>query len=84
MPVYYFECPICHWPTRRILEPKESKDPIPCMTDGCAGILKRTPKPPTSRITETLDNGVMVRRLERLADAEQIHQERAHGKKGII
>ena len=85
MPQYFFVCPVCHWPERRILSPEESKDPIPCtMTEGCSGILKRTPKPPTSKIVETLDNGAMPRRLERLADAERIFEERARGKKGNL
>lgn len=84
MPVFYFECPVCKMPDRMILSPSEAKGDVPCRTEGCSGKLKRTPKPPSTQITETLDNGMMARKLERLAEAETIHHERAHGKKGVI
>ena len=69
---------------RRIFSPEESVIPQPCPMAGCTGILKRTPVAFTSQIVETLDNGIMTRRLERLADAEKIFEERAKGKKGNI
>lgn len=43
----------------------------------CATSLKRTPKPPTTTIFETLDNGVMARKVTRIAGAEEIFKERA-------
>jgi hypothetical protein len=48
-----------------------------CAGAGRATILVRTPKPPTSQVTEVLDNGAMPKRLERLADAERLYRERA-------
>lgn len=85
MPAYEFECPVCHKRQRAILSPEEAKDQnIPCKEENCAGKLRRKSKAPTTQITETLDNGLMPRKLERLADAEKIHDERAHGKKGVI
>lgn len=83
MPAYYFECPECRASDRRILSAKAAKDYAqPC--EECGRIMKRVPKPPSTQITETLDNGLMPRRLERPADAEQIYHDRAHGKKGVI
>ncbi len=85
MPAYTFECPICKQWQRAILSVQEMKDGnVPCKTPGCAGILERKAQPPTTQITETLDNGLMPRKLERLADAERIHEERAGYKKGVI
>jgi len=84
MPAYSFECPVCHKLQRAILSVEEAKGPVPCRTEGCAGILKRKARAPSTQITETLDNGLMARRLERPAEAETIYNERAHGKKGVI
>ena len=79
MPIYFYLCPNCGLTIIRVLKQEEPTTPCDCGTDA-----KRTPKAPTTRITETLDNGVMVKKVERLADAEQIHDEWAHGKKGTI
>jgi hypothetical protein len=50
----------------------------------CGDFMDRDPHPPSTRITETLDNGAMVRKVERPANAEEMYRERAHGKKGVI
>jgi hypothetical protein len=85
MPSYRFVCPICNNLQRLILTPDQAKSgKLPCQWNGCKGILKRAAKPPTARITETLDNGLMPRAIERPADAEQLHNEMAHGKKGLF
>lgn len=83
MPIYYFRCPQCDDSTRRLLKPEQIDDFVLYCTK-CGEKVERLSMGPSVRITETLDNGVMVRRLERLADAEQIHDEMAHGKKGNI
>jgi hypothetical protein len=72
MPLYYFRCRSCHLEQRRILKPEEALG-LRC---SCTGELERTPRPPSARVTETLDNGVMTKRLERLADAERLFSER--------
>lgn len=79
MPIYFYLCPSCGLTIIRVLKKEEPTTPCDCGADA-----KRAPKAPTTRITETLDNGIMVRKLERLADAEQIHDDMAHGKKGTI
>jgi hypothetical protein len=84
MPSYYFKCTKCEKTQRWILTPAEAKEERICDLFGCRGRMTRTPKPPTARITETLDNGLMPRAIERPADAEQLHNEMAHGKKGLF
>lgn len=73
MPLYYYLCGSCKKPQRRLLTPEESQAPLPC---SCGGALARTPVPPSSQAVETLDNGIMTKRLERLADAETLFRER--------
>jgi hypothetical protein len=74
MPLYYFRCDTCARTFRRIMTPEEAKQPRACVCP--TGQLVRDPHPPTSQVTETLDNGIMVKRLERLADAERLFAER--------
>lgn len=60
---------------RRILTPTQASAEQAC--PACSKPLKRTPKPPTAQVMETLDNGFMARRIERPADAERLYAERA-------
>ncbi len=83
MPIYFFSCADCLEEARKLLKP-EALDSMVFFCPKCHKPMERSPQPPTSRVTETLDNGIMVRKVERLADAEQIHRERAKGKKGVI
>ena len=83
MPIYYYKCPECEKTNRRLLSGESEADKVILLCQ-CTAEMVRAPQPPTAQIVETLDNGVMVRKLERLADAEQIHKEMAHGRKGNI
>lgn len=83
MPMFYYKCADCARSNRRLLKDDQEADLLKHFCP-CGGIMVRAPQAPSARITETLDNGLMVRRLERIADAEQVHYERAHGKKGTI
>jgi hypothetical protein len=82
MPLYHFQCIHCEKTRRRILEPDQVGAVV--VLCECGELMDRKSKPPTTKITETLDNGAMVRKVERPADAEQLYRERAHGKKGNI
>lgn len=77
MPMYYYRCPKpgCDTVVRKILLVEEAKRGWPC--PDCETIMVRAPQPPSTRVTETLDNGLMTKRLERLADAERLFGERA-------
>jgi ribosomal protein L37AE/L43A len=84
MPIFYYRCPECETMKSRLLKgPAEAESEV-FLCAKCSHPMVRAPKAPTTRITETLDNGIMVRKLERIADAEQIHDEMARGKKGTI
>jgi hypothetical protein len=77
MPLYYFGCPdsSCAVTTRRLLPPKEvrlAEETCP----KCGKLMLRQANAPTARVTEVIDNGIMTRRLERLADAERLFTER--------
>lgn len=72
MPLYYFKCHTCGLTFRRILKPEEAA----AQGCTCGSILRRDPRPPSTRVIETLDNGLMTKRLERLADAERLFAER--------
>jgi putative FmdB family regulatory protein len=75
MPLFHFACTICHERTRRILETKDI-DTQECK--GCGAALERTPEPPSVQVMESLDNGFMPRRVERLRDAERLYRDRAN------
>lgn len=79
MPLFHWACPVCNVVLRRILDAKGNEYVVigSCPTKDCPGALKRAPKPPTAQAVETLDNGFMVRRLERPVDAERLYRERA-------
>ncbi len=74
MPKYCFHCDICDEDSVRIMDVSEV-DSAECRE--CLGPLRRTPKPPTSTVMETLDNGYMAKAVERPADAERLCHERA-------
>lgn len=83
MPLYYFKCTDVDCPgTGRQLVTKAAyligtlgRSTLPCAV--CGKPMERDPRPASSRVTETLDNGVMSRRVERPADAERLYKERA-------
>jgi len=83
MPIYNFHCTTCGNTVRKLLKPERLKGVVIVCTE-CGYAMERKPSAPSVRITETLDNGTMVKKLERLADAEQIHDDMAHGHKGVI
>lgn len=75
MPLYYFLCTGCGNQSRRILSATAASSTLECKE--CHAPLQRTPKPPTTRVVETLDNHVMGRKLEREADAERLYRDRS-------
>lgn len=77
--MYYYVCGACQEGRRRICSPAEAKTPPPCPR--CGKTMARSPKGMTSRTVEVLDNGVMTKKLERLADAERLFHERAEATK---
>ena len=78
MPVYRFLCPVCGLSDKRLLKPAQAAGPHSCRkTPECPGILLRDVKPPSMVAKEIIDNGVMVRRVERDIDCEKLVHDRA-------
>lgn len=75
MPIFNYQCLHCEESSRKLLTPEQASAVQLCKK--CGAALERNVSPPTARVTETLDNGIMPRRLERLADAEQIYRDHA-------
>jgi hypothetical protein len=73
LPLYKLRCPRCE------REKKVMRDKPPQECCPCGGEFQRSGAGPSSQVTERLDNGLMPRSLERLVDAERLHQERADG-----
>ena len=73
MALYRWRCAPCDM-FEETIGPGASKAP----TCGCGRRMRRSQTPPSSQTKEVLDNGVMTRRLERLADAEQLYKDRAN------
>jgi hypothetical protein len=76
MPLYNFYCEQCEKSIRKLLKAKEAKADQQC-SEG--HVLKRESTAPSAQAVETLDNGIMVRKVVRIADAERIYQEYADG-----
>jgi hypothetical protein len=78
MPLYTFACSECGATKRKLLE-NEAAAKVACIICQCGMFMERFATPPTARVTEVLDNGSMVRKVERLQDAESIYKERSRG-----
>jgi hypothetical protein len=75
MPLFYFSCNgPCRRQYRKILASVDAQLPCPA----CTGVLKRTPRGATANVNEILDNGFMIRAVERNVDAERLFAERAN------
>jgi hypothetical protein len=76
MPMYYVVCRECETKSRIVCKPGDFAK-YNCKACGGPWSRDTEPHPPSSQATETLDNGAMVRKLERLADAERLFKERS-------
>lgn len=76
MPLFNMICSNGH--ERKILTSEIYLDKISTKkkTCYCGEPMKRKASGPTSSVKEILDNGLMVKRLERLSDSERLHRER--------
>lgn len=73
MPVFHYFCFQCQKETKKLLA--KEVDSLECPF--CGAELERDMKGPSARVVEKLDNGVMRRSVERLADAERLYKDRA-------
>lgn len=77
MPLFNLFCGVCGRRARR-LAPSVDKLPkmLGCQSPTCLGLMERAAAGPGSAVIERLDNGVMIRPLERFADAERLYADR--------
>lgn len=75
MPLYKFKCVACGKRHRVLTSGKAPRT----VCDDCGEEMFRDATGPSSRVVEVLDNGIMPRRLERLANAADLAREK--GKK---
>lgn len=73
MPLFYFKCDSCGTQTR-IFTVEEAATAV-CKF--CKGPVTRTVRPPSSDFKETVDNGIMNRRLEIYPDIKQLLDDRS-------
>jgi len=71
---FTFECPK-HGQFRLGLE-KRAKA-VPCFTHGCMQVCSNVVKTGSISVVESLDNGAMARKVERLHNIEEIMNDRA-------
>lgn len=71
MALFHYHCPVCGADERHL-----ERKPSDRLCKACQKPLTRAPRPPSSRVVERLDNGLMVKALERLADAPELHRAR--------
>lgn len=69
MPLFNYACSNCNFIKRSL-----KSDPPTC--PACNIHMVRKLEGPTTKILETLDNGIMTKKVERLSDAERIFKER--------
>lgn len=74
MPIFHFQCPGCGFRLRKILGYIDENQVI---CPGCGQGANRVPSAPSTTVKEVLDNGLMIRPVERIADAERIFRERS-------
>ena len=70
MALYCYVCE-CGEKLSRILKKDEEQ-----LCKACGKKMARNPSPPHSQVVESLDNGNMPRKVERLADAERLYKDR--------
>lgn len=78
MPLFYFTCEKCGVGKKFLLEPEDAKKERSCSEQGCLGAMLRDQRPPSTHVKETLDNGLMTRKVERFKDIEQLMHDRAN------
>lgn len=75
MPLFYVQCVSCRATAARMLG--SSSEVKSCRCKVCEGKVKRVPRPPSTVMTERLDNGIMSQALVRPTNAEEMYLDHA-------
>ena len=73
MPLYNLYCSKCDVTNRRLMTNKEM---VAAICPECETPLVRVAQPPSTQTFESLDNGAMTKRVERLVNAEELYKNR--------
>jgi len=79
MPLFVYWCNACAVEVRKICPPERANDEVKCRA--CGAAVSRQPQGASTTVYETLDNGLMPRRLERFSEAERLFKERSKAHK---
>jgi hypothetical protein len=74
LPLFHVQCGKCGAEDDRLAPTGADAVKEPC---ACRAKMRRKARGPSTAVMERLDNGAMPRAVERLADAERLHKERA-------
>ena len=74
MPIFNLICPQCDRRTRKLIANPANLDKMPCGV--CDGTLVRDGEGPTSRVIEVRDNGLMPKKVEQLANIDELIKNR--------
>jgi len=72
MPVFDLKCPACGESERKLMLTMQDR---PCPK--CETVMVRAGTGPTSRIIEIRDNGFMPKKVEQLADVQELVRQRS-------
>lgn len=75
MPLFYVQCLGCGETAARVLPSSDAVKTCHCKL--CNGKVKRVPRPPSTQMMERLDNGIMPKAIDRLANAEEFYLDHA-------
>lgn len=75
MPLYRYICVKCEIDINKRFSVERSKELVNC--DQCGTVLSRNPAPPSSRVTEFIDNGIVTKRVELVKDIGEIMKKRS-------
>lgn len=78
MPSFNYKCTYCVNKRRKIFDSAEQAAKTVVSCELCYRPMERSYAAPSARVTETLDNGAMVRKVERIQNAQEIYTERGH------
>lgn len=73
--MFYTQCRSCGVVAARMLA--SSADMKTCRCKVCNGQIKRVPRPPSTVMTERLDNGIMPKAVVRPTNAEEMYLDHA-------
>lgn len=65
MPLFYFKCSKCSKTLKKILSPQKAKGKLTCPK--CSSILERDIQDISTICKETIDNGIMERKVEQIS-----------------